>query len=187
MGRLGRDGEEDSPRAACDLGAVVDEAVALLAPEAGRAGVELAVERADDAPKVVGVRDHLHQVALNLLLNAIHATERPGRASTGDGPRGHVHVRVGAAELEGGEAAFLEVADDGYGIRSEDLERVFDPFFTTKGPDQGSGLGLMICHRIVSDHGGRIEVQSLEGRGATFRVVLPVSGPSLTPSEAGGR
>jgi len=187
MGRLGRDGGGDSLRAACDLGEVVEEVAALLVPEATRAGVDVAVEREGDVPKVVGVRDHLHQVALNLLLNAIHATARPGRVVAGEGPRGHVTVRVGPTELKGAEAAFLEVADDGYGIRSEDLERVFDPFFTTKGPDQGSGLGLMICHRIVTDHGGRIEVQSLEGRGATFRVLLPVRGPSLTPPEAGGR
>lgn len=187
MGSLGRDGGDEALRAACDLGEIVGEAASLLVPEAGRAGVEVTVEHAGDLPKIVGVRDHLHQVALNLLINAIHATARPGRVAAGEGPMGHVHVRVGPAEIEGGEAAFLEVADDGYGIRSEDLERVFDPFFTTKGPDQGSGLGLMICHRIVSDHGGRIEVQSLEGRGATFRVVLPVLGPSLTPSEADGR
>jgi signal transduction histidine kinase len=67
----------------------------------------------------------------------------------------------------------IEVADDGCGIGADMLERIFDPFFTTKAPDQGSGLGLMICHRIVQDHGGRIEVESLEGRGATFRVRLP--------------
>jgi signal transduction histidine kinase len=187
MGSLGRDGGEDTMRAACDLGEIVGEAASLLVPEAGRAGVEVTVEHDGDLPKIVGVRDHLHQVALNLLINAIHATARPVRVVAGDGPMGHVHVRVGAAEIDGAEAAFLEVADDGYGIRSEDLERVFDPFFTTKGPDQGSGLGLMICHRIVTDHGGRIEVQSLEGRGATFRVVLPVRGPRLTPSEADGR
>lgn len=187
MGSLGRAGGDEGMRAACDLGEIVAEAAALLAPEAGRARVEITVEHEGDLPKVVGVRDHLHQVALNLLVNAIHATARPGHGAAGEAPMGHVQVRVGPAELEGAEAACLEVADDGYGIRSEDLERVFDPFFTTKGPDQGSGLGLMICHRIVTDHGGRIEVQSLEGRGATFRVLLPARGPRLTPTEGGGR
>ena len=187
MGSLGREDRGETLRAACALEDVASDAVALLASEASRANVEVRVERMGDVPKVMGVRDHLHQVALNLILNAIHATARPGRTPEGEESIGHVTVRVGATELEGVEAAYLEVADDGYGIRSEDLERIFDPFFTTKGPDQGSGLGLMICHRIVSDHGGRIEVQSLEGRGATFRVVLPVQGARLTPSEAGGR
>lgn len=187
MGSLGRDGGDEATRAACDLDEIVGEAAALLVPEAGRARVEVTVRHEGDLPKVVGVRDHLHQVVLNLLVNAIHATARPGHGTAAEGPMGHVHVRVGPTALEGAEAAFLEVVDDGHGIRSEDLERVFDPFFTTKGPDQGSGLGLMICHRIVTDHGGRIEVQSLEGRGATFRVVLPARGSRLTPSEAGGR
>jgi signal transduction histidine kinase len=179
MSGLGRDGGQGSTHAACDLGAIVDEVVALLVPEATRAGVEVRVAREGDVPKLVGVRDHLHQVALNLLLNAIHATARPGRVAAGENATpGCVDVRIASADLDGAEAVALEVADDGYGIRSEDLERVFDPFFTTKSPDQGSGLGLMICHRIVADHGGRIEVQSLEGRGATFRVVLPVAGRS---------
>src|SRR5690606_30090924 len=154
---LGREDRGETLRAACALEDVANDAVALLTSEASRANVEVRVERMGDVPKVMGVRDHLHQVALNLILNAIHATARPGRTPEGEEAIGHVTVRVGATELEGVEAAYLEVADDGYGIRSEDLERIFDPFFTTKGPDQGSGLGLMICHRIVSDHGGRIE------------------------------
>ena len=186
MGRLGRDNGDGSARAACALAEIVEEATSLLAPEAARAGVEVLIASEGDVPKVVGVRDHLHQVVLNLLLNAIHATARPGRGAAGEGTLGQVRVRLGAGEIDGAEAAFVEVADDGHGIRDEDLERVFDPFFTTKGPDQGSGLGLMICHRIVTDHGGRIEVQSLEGRGATFRVLLPAQGPGLTPENDDG-
>ena len=63
------------------------------------------------------------------------------------------------------------------GIPEEHLSQIFDPFFTTKGPDQGSGLGLMICHRVVTDHGGTIEVRSRPGDGATFCVRLPLDGP----------
>jgi signal transduction histidine kinase len=83
-------------------------------------------------------------------------------------------VRLRAEPIEGEPGVALEFSDDGCGIPAEALERIFDPFYTTKGPDQGSGLGLMISHRIVQDHGGRIEVESLEGRGSTFRVRLPV-------------
>ena len=68
------------------------------------------------------------------------------------------------------------MCDTGSGIRDEDLERIFDPFFTTKDPDQGTGLGLMICHQIVADHAGCIEVSSRVGRGSRFRVLLPVTG-----------
>src|SRR5690606_20905969 len=137
MSRLGRDAGEGASRAACDLEEIVEEVAALVTPEATRAGVEVTIARDGDVPKIVGVRDHLHQVAMNLVLNAIHATARPARVAAGeDGPSGHVTVRLAPVDFDGAEAVVLEVADDGYGIRSEDLERVFDPFFTTKSPDQ---------------------------------------------------
>ena len=62
------------------------------------------------------------------------------------------------------------------GISEENLDRIFDPFFTTKDPDEGTGLGLMITHQIVADHGGSIDVGSEEGAGSTFRIKLPVKG-----------
>jgi signal transduction histidine kinase/ActR/RegA family two-component response regulator len=171
MGRLGR-GDDETPRSACDLREIAEEAVRLLAPEATRGAVTVEVETAPDLPKVVAVRDHVHQVLLNLLLNAIHATARPSRA--GGGAEGRVRVVLRPETSAGRPGACIEVLDQGCGIPADDLERIFDPFYTTKGPDQGSGLGLMICHRIVQDHGGRIEVESLEGRGSTFRIWLPV-------------
>jgi signal transduction histidine kinase len=118
-----------------------------------------------ETPKVDAVREQLHQVLLNLLLNAIQATPAGGR----------VDLRVWG---EHGEAhsAHVEVRDTGCGIEPEHIEQIFDPFFTTKGPDQGTGLGLMICHHIVTDHGGSIEVESEPGAGASFRVRLPAGG-----------
>ena len=74
----------------------------------------------------------------------------------------------------GGDGVEIEVRDTGPGIPPEHLEQIFDPFFTTKGPDTGSGLGLMVCHRIATDHHGTIEVSSREGRGAAFLVRLPL-------------
>jgi len=70
----------------------------------------------------------------------------------------------------------IMVSDTGTGIDPSHLECIFDPFFTTKDPDQGTGLGLMISHQIVADHGGTIEVRSRPGDGSTFTVKLPVSG-----------
>ena len=174
MGHLSRVDGETAARGPCDLGEVVADAVTLLTPQAtqSRVAVESRVE--GEIPKVLGVRDHLHQVVLNLLINAIHATARPAGGEGASAAPGHVAITLRAERADDGETVVLEVRDDGCGIRSDELERIFDPFFTTKAPDQGSGLGLMICHRIVQDHGGRIEVESLEGRGATFRVRLPV-------------
>jgi len=68
----------------------------------------------------------------------------------------------------------LEVRDTGCGIGEADRKRIFDPFFSTKEPGRGTGLGLFISSEIVRDHRGRIELDSVEGRGSTFRVVLPL-------------
>ena len=98
---------------------------------------------------------------MNILLNAIHASPKGGE----------VRARVFAEAS--GDAVCFEVTDAGCGISDVDLARIFDPFFTTKGPDQGTGLGLMICHRLVTDHQGEIEVTSTPGVGSTFLVRLP--------------
>ena len=166
MVHLARGQGNDAPRESCDLGELVRQGALLLQREADRAEVMLAVQCAHDTPKILAVRDQLHQVLLNLVMNAIHATP----------PGGRVAVSTSAGEGKEGGEAVLEVSDTGSGIPPEDLERIFDPFFTTKDPDQGTGLGLMICHRIVTDHGGTIEVASREGEGSRFRVRLPAGG-----------
>jgi two-component system sensor histidine kinase AtoS len=127
---------------------------------ANEAGVSLDVDAETDIAKVLAVREQIHQVLLNLLLNAIQATPAGGR----------VQLRAWGEGGDGG-AACVEVRDTGCGIEPAHIEQIFDPFFTTKGPDQGTGLGLMICHHIVSDHGGSIEVESEPGAGAVFRVL----------------
>ena len=87
---------------------------------------------------------------------------------------GQLHVSVGAV---GGDSLKLVVADTGRGIAPGVRERIFDPFFSTKetGSGKGAGLGLSISHSIVEAHHGRILVDSVEGRGATFTVVLPAA------------
>ncbi|MEN8184893.1 MAG: ATP-binding protein, partial [Myxococcota bacterium] len=159
MFRLGRGGAEPALKTPCQLVDLASEVTTLLSREAQAEGLELSVEADGNPPKVMAVREQLQQVVLNLVLNALHATPRGGRVV--------VHVRPA------GGGACLEVADNGPGVPAEDLERIFDPFYTTKDPDQGTGLGLMICHGIVEDHGGGIEVESREGEGTRFRVTLP--------------
>jgi signal transduction histidine kinase len=162
MRRLGRASEPPAPLEAVDPGDLAQEVVALLQRETRRGTVTLRIERDADTPKVMAVRDRVHQVLLNLLLNAIHASP----------PGGEVRIRT--FPDPGGDSVCIEVTDQGPGIPEEHLSQIFDPFFTTKGPDQGSGLGLMICHRVVADHGGTIEVRSRPGAGATFCVRLPL-------------
>jgi PAS domain S-box-containing protein len=116
-------------------------------------------------PKVRCIFSDIHQVLLNLLLNACQAIE----AMPADHPgRIRVSVRQAAEDL------LLEVSDNGCGIPPNDLPCLFDPFFTTRDVREGSGLGLWISHTIINAHGGRLEVDSQPGRGTTFRVVLPL-------------
>lgn len=153
-------------RAAGEVGAVVEQAVGIAAHELSRRGVRVVRDLPSDLPRVVWDADRIVQVLSNLLVNAAHAVEAGGG----------VTVR---GRHENGWLS-LEVADDGPGIPPAHRSRVFDPFFTTK-PD-GTGLGLSISHGIVTEHGGRIEVESLtreEARdgarpGTTVRVMLPV-------------
>ena len=162
MRRLGRGDGGTSPRETVDAAEIVSEVVRLLQREAELGHVTLKLACAPDAPKIVAVRDQIHQVVLNLILNAIAATP----------PEGEVTLAVSGEQ----DGVRLEVTDTGDGIPEDHVEQIFDPFFTTKGPDEGSGLGLMVCHRIVTDHHGSIEVRSRQGEGATFSIWLPGEG-----------
>jgi signal transduction histidine kinase len=162
MRRLGQGGAGAASHELFAPAEVAAEVVALLHREAELGRVVLGLSEDPATPKIVAVRDQIHQVILNLVLNALSVTP----------PGGEVAVRV--APAASGDGVEIEVRDTGPGIPPEHLEQIFDPFFTTKGPDSGSGLGLMVCHRIATDHGGTIEVVSREGRGAAFLVRLPL-------------
>jgi two-component system, NtrC family, sensor kinase len=110
-----------------------------------------------DLPAVVGVRDQLVQVFLNLILNAIDAT----------GPGGA--IRVSAEQTDG--QIVLDVEDNGAGIAAEHRERLFQPYFTTK--KHGTGLGLFVTRKLVQEHGGDIDVVSKSGTGTCFRMRIP--------------
>lgn len=119
--------------------------------------------------------NRLGQVVLNLLVNAAHAL--PDGDVTGN------RIRAVTRTDEGGRA-IVEVSDTGRGIPQDVLPHIFDPFYTTKVPAEGTGLGLFICHGIVTSHGGEIGVDSEPGRGTTFVVRLP---PMAARAGATGR
>jgi signal transduction histidine kinase len=111
-------------------------------------------------------RQQLRQVLLNLLTNAGDAMHKGGRLT----------LRVRRAELAGARpAVVIEVSDSGVGIPPEHLTRVTDPFFTTKEEGKGTGLGLAICKRIVLEHRGTFEIDSVVNQGTTVRITLPVT------------
>jgi two-component system, NtrC family, sensor histidine kinase HydH len=103
----------------------------------------------------------LRQALINLIQNALQAMPRGGR----------VLIRTLEETVEGRGYLRLDVRDEGLGIRKELLERVFDPFFTTRA--MGTGLGLPIVKRVVEDHKGILRVDSVEGKGTTFSILLP--------------
>ena len=124
------------------------------------------------------VPSDIAQVLLNLVINALQAVEAVEAAGQADG--GHIEISARAE----GPWVEIGVRDDGAGIAAEDLGRLFDPFFTTKPVGEGTGLGLAISHGIVAAHGGRIEVESGEGRGSLFRILLPRSAAGRPPASA---
>jgi signal transduction histidine kinase len=150
-------GRGAKPRGPVNLADGVRLTLALLEPRVRESGTRVDVDLAPSVT-VSGNAGELNQVLMNLLTNALQAA-----------PGGQVCIRGGR---ENGDA-WIEVADDGPGIPDDVLPRIFEPFFTTREPGQGTGLGLSISDAIVRTHGGRIEVRSSPGAGATFRLVLP--------------
>jgi signal transduction histidine kinase len=122
-------------------------------------------------PDIECLPSQINQVVMNLLVNAAQ--------SIGE-QRGLITIRTGADA----EWVWLEVADTGSGIAPDTLERIFDPFFTTKPVGKGTGLGLSLSYGIVQKHHGRIDVDSVVGRGTTFRVTLPIHSPARCRDQA---
>ena len=149
--------------------------VADMLRHVGRfAGKSIDIEEGADLLVMVNPQE-IKQVVLNLLVNALDCVEESG------------HVAVGVRRS--GAEALLTVADDGCGMTEEVLEHLFEPFFTRRKAGQGTGLGLSIVHRIVADHGGRIEASSDgPGKGSTFRLSLPIAevGAGAAPSQSAG-
>jgi PAS domain S-box-containing protein len=120
------------------------------------------VKEYGDIPHVFCLISQLNQVFMNLLVNAGHAIETQGTITIRTGRHGNDRVSV-------------EISDTGKGIAPEHINRIFEPFFTTKPVGKGTGLGLSLSYGIVKRHGGQIEVESIEGQGTTFRLLLPIN------------
>ncbi|MDP2977403.1 MAG: ATP-binding protein [Thiobacillus sp.] len=113
-----------------------------------------------DIPDIKCLPSELNQVFMNMLVNAAHAIDE----------RGVITIRTGRE----GDQVWVEIADNGKGIKAEHIKRIFDPFFTTKPVGKGTGLGLSLSYSIVQKHNGHIDVNSEVGKGTAFRVWLPI-------------
>ena len=141
-----------------DLNEVITHSLHLVSQDAASREIQLRFSANSTLPAIQADPDRLTQVLLNLYLNAIHAIGRQGT------------ITVEANESSG-ERVKIVVTDTGKGIAAEQLEAIFTPYFTTKA--DGTGLGLAVVQNIIEQHGGTIQVASVEGKGATFTLWLP--------------
>ncbi len=165
---------DEAERKLCCLAEGIDATLRFLGPLLHEHGVSVTTDFAN-LPQLLCMPGPLNQAVSNIVANAVQASV-PGQT-----------VQV-STRLEG-EDYCIEVADQGSGISPEHLNKVFDPFFTTKPVGSGTGLGLSITHQIVAAQGGRIEIESLPGKGTTVRILLPgrrQDGSSSTKEEKHG-
>lgn len=149
-----------------DINAVIEEALLFVHHDMESRSIALSVALAPALPVIVGDRVQLQQVIVNLLLNSIQAIGQHG-------PRaGRIEVRTEAG-AEG--SVVVIIRDNGPGIAADDFDRVFEGFFTTK--EDGIGIGLAICHSIITAHGGRIAASNHAEGGARFEIRLPPTPP----------
>jgi two-component system nitrogen regulation sensor histidine kinase GlnL len=148
------------------------EDVLLLQTQASEEQKMTVKKRFDPSlPPIRGDRAQLTQVFLNLVQNAFHATSGNGTLTVTTRVETDFHIRGQGTERS--KLIWVDIEDDGIGIKEEDLAHIFSPFFTTK--NNGTGLGLAICYRIVTEHGGLIRVESAAGKGTTFKISLVVA------------
>lgn len=143
-----------------DMRETIEAALRLTAFPVRKAHVEVSKDLPEQPVMMVYDPQQIEQVLVNLITNAVQAMPNGGK------------IRINLSQGDGVIA--IAVQDTGIGIPPENLNRIFDPFFTTKPEDQGTGLGLSVSYGIISNHDGRIDVESKVGEGTTFTVLLPV-------------
>jgi signal transduction histidine kinase len=164
---LGFARNNSTQRQMTDLVALLEEVLVLVEKDLSKHRVQLETKY-HGRPHAPVVPAQIEQVLLNLIINARQAMPRGGR------------LKIEVRENVTTQMAEVRVTDSGVGIPPDRLRLIFEPFFTTKEPDEhghgGTGLGLSVCRQIIEQHQGRIRVESLVGRGATFTVKLPLKG-----------
>ena len=167
-----------------DLNHVVGKVVSMIRHTFDRS-IEIRTEMDDGLSAVEGDAGQLEQTVLNLCINARDAMPRGGILTLRTGHETFSGGEEGAPErAPRGTYAALTLSDTGVGIPPENIPRIFEPFFSTKEPGKGSGMGLAMAYGIVKNHGGFLDVRSVPGKGAAFRVLLPASSKEVSTSPA---
>jgi len=147
-------------RSLVDLNEVVRDGLYFIESRCERGGIEVVHTLSPELPEIDADQGQLHQVLVNLAVNAVQAMSEGGRLT--------IRTEVIA------DRAALVVEDTGTGMSPDVRKHIFDPFFTTKDVGEGTGLGLPVVHGIVKSHGGDVEVSSEPGKGSRFRILFPV-------------
>jgi len=170
-GMLGFARKSSTHRQHCDVARLVEEVLILTEKDLTKHRVQVETRFAD-RPTAWVVPGQIEQILVNLVINARQAMPNGGR------------VRIEVRDNRAAETVEVKVADTGVGIPPERLRLIFEPFYMTKEPDEGghggTGLGLSVCRQIIEQHQGRIRVESLPGKGATFTVKLPIHAEEAT-------
>src|SRR4030095_3478892 len=144
---------------AVDLRAEAEDALRLVGVRAEESGIQTLIIQPEPLPEIMADRESLRSVFTNLVINAMEAI---------DGDGGQVSIKL---SNDDDNSVKVEVIDTGCGIAAQDIAKVFEPYFSTK--ETGTGLGLAIVKKAIDDHGGTISVNSKEGSGTTFTIILP--------------
>jgi signal transduction histidine kinase len=143
-----------------DVHKTLDKALEIIGFQGRLKEVEILRAYKEEMPHIRGSEGELRQVFLAIITNALDVMEG----------RGGLTIETGVE----GKEIFVRITDTGPGIPQEHITRVFEPFFTTRGDKGGTGLGLAIANKIVTNHGGSLDVFSEPGKGAAFRITLPL-------------
>jgi signal transduction histidine kinase len=146
-----------------DVNRLVDDTILFLEHHLTRfRNIDLKVEKDETLPTIYGDKVHIQQALVNLVMNAAQAMPEGGPLVVKTGRRDDAY-------------AFIAVADQGTGIREEDMAKIFESFFTTKAKGEGTGLGLSLVKKLIEANGGKVEAESAVGVGSTFTLLLPFS------------
>jgi two-component system, NtrC family, sensor kinase len=156
--------QRQAEKTAADINQVIEQTLQLTRHHPKLNKMRVVKELGSEVLPVYVNEGQMKQIFIALISNAFDAMDDDGQLT----------IRTRLVESEVGRAVAVEFQDTGCGIPAAHLQKIFDPFFTTKPLGRGTGLGLSVCYGIVSEHGGKIEVDSAQGVGTTFSVQLPI-------------
>ena len=147
---------------ACNINDIIEESIKVVWSEL-KYNMEV-VKQFTSVPMILCHTGEIHQVLMNIFLNASHACE----------DKGILTIETSTQSVQGNEWVLIRISDNGKGMTEEVRKKIFDPFFTTKPVGVGTGLGLSVSFGIIDKHKGKIKVTSEEGKGTTFNISLPI-------------